>query len=666
MTSLFGKAPDPQKLQIICQPDTVKAPCNADQAYYLDVYYDGIGILGNTEIGILYALQTLKQLKTGPNSFRCAKILDWPDQELRICARPLLCGEGNRSALAWGDGRQEEIKRWQHEIDFALNCRYNGMFVHGFTWNTQPYPNFASEMRALNHYARERGVTLIFGGYGIGKGGWGGEAYIGEAHNFLPGAGHKYQQDYPCSWNDVHNENSAYNGTCRSNQELRREKFREIKEFIQKVEPGALYIHHEDQSEFYAETQPFFWNKRCEACRKKWPNDALEKADGGAGAIADGYDVFCEARATVKKKDYDASKDCKILLASPCYGAWYNSPDEWSKVEELWVNISRCMKYGSNVYFVMREQFSNCEGGEGRLQRLSRLINEAGCIQKLMVFFVSGGALYGENAVFSSLPSFNSLVVGGNGAIFNFSGVLFQRPQQLFNSECSWNANYRPDGETIALDDRERQGQEYRRRMSKRDFIDQRHLEPDGFLAKCCKLLYGDKAGELIFRYQMLRTAHGDGPLVLLYQQTVMEKLFRKLNSKPNPNANPESLGRPVLSYEDAALRWEEQAEITLQGTRLLSNAMPSVKGWLGTELRRQVAQLRIGAVFAELIGKLYRRLDGVAVPKTTLLDMVKRLRLMMHRLPHDYPILEDGDGALYEKHLENLTEFIEGMEQRG
>ena len=284
--------------------------------------------------------------------------------------------------------------------------------------------------------------------------------------------------------------------------------------------------------------------------------------------------------------------------------------------------------------------------------------------QKLMVFFVSGGALYGENAVFSSLPSFNSLVVGGNGAIFDFSGVLFQRPQQLFNSECSWNANYRPEGETLALDDREKQGIEYRKRMGKRDFIDPRHLDPDGFLAKCCKLLYGDKAGKLIFRYQTLRTAHGDGPLALLYQQIVMEKLFRKLNSKPTPDAKPESLGRPVLSYEDAALRWEEQAEITRLGAKLISNAMPSVKGWLGKELQRQAAQLRIGAVFAELIGKIYRCLDGAATPKSNLLEMVRKLRLMMHRLPHEYPSLEDGDGALYERHLENLTEFIEGMGQ--
>ncbi|MBR6374275.1 MAG: hypothetical protein IKS20_13935, partial [Victivallales bacterium] len=59
LTSLFGKAPGPQNLQILCQPDAVKAPCNAEQAYYLDVYYEGIGILGNTEIGILYALQAL-------------------------------------------------------------------------------------------------------------------------------------------------------------------------------------------------------------------------------------------------------------------------------------------------------------------------------------------------------------------------------------------------------------------------------------------------------------------------------------------------------------------------------------------------------------------------------------------------------------------------------
>ncbi len=655
---ILGKTAAKENIEIICRPGTVEVPCNADQAYSLKVQPERIIIAGNTETGLLYALQTLSQLEISRRRFQCAEILDWPDQELRICARPLLCGEGNRSALAWGDGQRAEIKRWHNEIDFALRCRYNGIFVHGFTWNTKPYPGFARSMRALNKYARERGVTLIFGGYGIGKGGWGESAYISEAHNFLPGAGHKFQQNYPCSWNSIHDEKSAYNGTCRSNEELRKEKYLEIRDFLKEIQPGALYIHHEDQSEYDAESQPYFWDKRCPACRKKWPDDSLESMNGGAAAIADGYDVFGEARDAVKTEDYDAARDCRLILASPCYGTWYNSDEEWSRVEKLWVNIALSMKQHHNIYFVMREQFSD-HGGEGRLQRLSRLLDEAGCEQKLMVFFVSGGALYGENAAFSSLPEMNSLTLGGNGAIFNFSGVLFQRPQQMYNSECSWNAYYRPDGETLSKDTFENTTKEYHRRMRQRDFIEKRHLDEDSYLARCCESIYGEKAGKDIFRYQTLRTPHGDGPLVLLYQQIVMEKLFKKLNSKPEPEANPGNLGRPVNSYEDTALRWEEQTQISRQGAKLISRARSSVKGWLGKELERQAAQLKIGVVFGELIGKIYRHLAGENSTRNELMTLLNKLRILMNRLPHDYARKEDGDGALYENHLEKLSEFI-------
>ena len=624
----------------------VDAPSVPSQAYMLKVSHDGIDISANTDIGALYALQTLRQLKRGPRRFACVSILDWPDAELRIAARPLLCGEATRSALEWGDGKAALMRRWRHEIDFALRYRYNGIFVHGFTWDTHAWRGFASDMRKLNDYARLRGVRLIFGGYGIGHGGWGEQAYIGEAHAFLPGFGHRFRQDYPCSQNNPNNDATAYNGTCRGNAELRRMKVEDAVRFIKAVRPGALYIHHEDQSLFYGECQPYFWDRRCPICRKKWPNDALEAADGGAGAIADGYDVYCEACAKVKSDGYDATKDCALLLCSPCYGNCSTPTEEWSKIETLWLNIARQMKGGGNVFFVMREQFAEIDG-EGRLERLSRLLRENGSPQRLMTFYVSGAALYGDNAVFSSLPAMNGAVSSGNGAMFDFSGVLFQRPQQIFNSECSWNIGCREGGEALPLNDRKRIFNEYAESLAKRDMVFARHAAKDGWLAKACQQLYGPKAGRLMFKYQLLRTPHGDGPLVLLYQQIVMERLKEKLNSPPIPDANPAGLKRPVTSYADAAARWGEQATLTKRAVRVVSKASSMVSGWLGEELAYQAERLRIGAETAVLVERLYRRLDGEDVPAATLHRSLGRLRRMMLALPHDYPSRNDGDGSL-------------------
>jgi hypothetical protein len=50
-------------------------------------------------------------------------------------------------------------------------------------------------------------------------------------------------------------------GTCRGNDELNRLKAEELAAFVRAVEPGALYIHHEDMG-YYGRTESF-WKSRC-------------------------------------------------------------------------------------------------------------------------------------------------------------------------------------------------------------------------------------------------------------------------------------------------------------------------------------------------------------------------------------------------------------------
>src|SRR5947208_2900037 len=73
-------------------------------------------------------------------------------------------------------------------------------------------------------------------------------------------------------------------GSCRGNEELNRLKAEELREFIRAVQPGAVYIHHEDFGG-YDGTQAV-WRLRAPRCRRRWPNDDLSAPDGGAGGLA--------------------------------------------------------------------------------------------------------------------------------------------------------------------------------------------------------------------------------------------------------------------------------------------------------------------------------------------------------------------------------------------
>src|SRR6202040_3629927 len=108
-------------------------------------------------------------------------------------------------------------------------------------------------------------------------------------------------------------------GSCRSNQELNKLKAEEFRRFVEAVEPGALYIHHEDSGD-YRRTQEMGL-KRCYRGRKRWPNDTLKASDGGAGGLANGYGALVRAINSVKNPatGYEAARDCQVVLISPGY-----------------------------------------------------------------------------------------------------------------------------------------------------------------------------------------------------------------------------------------------------------------------------------------------------------------------------------------------------------
>ena len=257
------------------------------------------------------------------------------------------------------------------------------------------------------------------------------------------------------------------------------------------------------------------------------------------------------------------------------------------------------------------------------------------------------------------MPEFNSYFFGA-GALFNFSGVLFQRPQQLFNSECNWNLEPGPHSETLAVDpDHEAAADRYTKMVLQRHLLEPRHAAADGWLAQACRRIYGDRAGAMIFRYQLLRTAHGDYPLSVLYMHLTMEKPWKKLTEPPDPRPG-ETLHRRVKSFGDECKRWRELAAVTGEGKALIDEAIRHLRAdWKKTELTRQSRQLEIGQTVAMLMAELWARRAGIAPVLQAPRRRLAELRKLIATLPADYPSLADGDAALYGMYCDKLMELL-------
>lgn len=190
-----------------------------------------IFLIGSGYRGLMYALITLKQLlyKNRDNKWVIPEIYirDYPDFKYRALDW-LLNAECNRWVYDWGDGRKKFIDRIKRRLDICLSYKINMIHFDGIGWDINRFPGYAGMMQEFNSYARARGISLIFGGYGGGYGAtyqkqfqkqgvyWGKVFY-----NRL-----KYPSGriYPCQGNPFYKDRielSKTLGTCLSNSKLR-------------------------------------------------------------------------------------------------------------------------------------------------------------------------------------------------------------------------------------------------------------------------------------------------------------------------------------------------------------------------------------------------------------------------------------------------------------
>ena len=460
-------------------------------------------LIGRTGQGVLYAAASLVQLMTKANDavrIPAVHIRDFPDFKYRMAADWLLNVEINRWSYDWGDGIDAYAKRIKRKLDLCTQYKINMVMAHGFGWGTEFFPGFAAMMRDLNAYARNRGIKMVTGGYGASYG----IAYqSGPLYEEAPylGKTFKNRDSYPdgaiyqCmgfSYSKDPSIDTRTLGSCRANEALNALKAEELRQYVEKTEPGGLYIHHEDFGGYQGSQKS--WLQRCGRCRKRWPSDDLKAQDGAAGSLANGYGKLIEAIHTVKNPQtgYDASRDCAIILVSPVYHTDSQSTEDWDNVLKLWQNIGRQLPKSSNVEICFREIFPLKGSARKWVPEFNRVMSEAQLPFKIFMFFSGGGDYFMSDYPVVASPALNRSFIGSE-AIYNGGSGFHQEPLQLINAEYSWNSRSRgffqaPETyeEAVSL------WQSYRTNQSRPGAL----FDKDGLLDRVCALLYGRRAGE--------------------------------------------------------------------------------------------------------------------------------------------------------------------------
>ncbi|GEM_PF-1320519 len=465
-------------------------------------------VIGASDEGALLGAMSVLQLmhkSAGGVQIAGVYVRDYPDFQFRAAADWLLNVEINRWALDRGQGVEAYARLCERKLDEALRFKINMVLIDGFGWGLkQRFPAYGELMRGLNRYARARGIRLIYGGYGASYG----IAYqtgpLYEEGDYL-GEVFKNRTSYPdgrvyrCMGfpHARKGVDPSTLGSCRGNEDLNQLKAEELRQFVAAVEPGALYIHHEDFGGFNGTEK--VWRQRCPLCRRRWPNDSLAASDGGAGGLANGYAALIRAVNSVKNAatGYDAARDCQIILVSPVYVPDSPSSQDWSNALELWQNIGRHLPKAGNIQVCFREVFPQEYGNETWTQAFNRAMRASGLNLGIYLFFAGGADNFLSDYPLAGSPALNALFRGAR-SMYNASGDFYQEPMEVFNAEYSWNTRsagfYRsPLRNTEAVD--------LWRRYIYEENQPAELFAPGGLYDAACELLYGPTAGPIMKAY---------------------------------------------------------------------------------------------------------------------------------------------------------------------
>ena len=614
---------------------TFDEPNGAEQGYVIKPKrgtHPQIRLVAQDSQGILYAAVSLAQLlhdKDGRIHCHGAHVRDWPCFRYRGNAW-MLWVETGRWSYERGDGADAYARRIERKLDFSLNCKTNLIIVDGFGWNKQRFPGYAPLMRRLTTYARERGIKLLFGGYAAGYGA--GPRYDGKI--FRNRRSYPNGKIYKC-YRFVGRDKSATFGTCLANDALMKLKQKELREYVRAVEPGALYIHAVDNEGVEGHMRS--WPTRCEACRRRWPNDAIDAPDGAAGAFAYLYDAICDAVFSVRnaQNGYDAARDCTPILVSPVYTARYESDADWELSLRYWATISRLMKNVQNVEFGFREQFLREDGKHLRFGEMRRVLDADGQGHAINALVFAGAAGNDNDHLYNANPVLSKYYLGAE-SILNCSGHAYQEPLQMLNAEYGWRADGRvwfdePIAKRFA--DAIKQYDTYRDGLRRPAGIFGR----DGFLEEACRRLYGAAAGKHMAEVNRLMTEDGEAPMPYVFNTAFLHTEAQWANNEPP--------GR----LRQSSIRWRRIADVTQTAateTRLAHALAPEADpiqedlGWMADTflVGREAAEIMAryftfyAAAQDRIAGDKSVRLEAIDQDAAEISGRIDRLELYLNR----------------------------------
>ncbi|MFN0170725.1 MAG: glycoside hydrolase family 20 zincin-like fold domain-containing protein [Bryobacteraceae bacterium] len=414
-------------------------PARRSQGYVIKTPdAQSVWIIGGGDQGVLYGAATLAQWVDGRSSVPGIYVRDYPDFEFRAASDWLLHVEVNRWAFDRGQGPEAYHALVKRKLERAARFKINMALIDGFGWSLdQRLAGYSGLMRDLNRFARERGIRLMYGGYGAAydsaqsAGDYQGSVFLNRES--YPD-GHTYQcLAFPPK---KHGLDPSTMGGCRGNDDLNRLKAEDLARFVDAVEPGALYIHHEDCCVF--EDFQKAWLGRCERCRRRWPSDSLLAEDGGAGGLAHGYRALIEGINHVTHEGFAASRDTEIVLVSPVYMPMTSRSDDWGQVLQLWRTIARMLPKASNVQIAFREILPQAGGGRRWIELFTDAMKREGLPFRTFLFQVGGAENFLTDYPTTGAPAMDAHFLGAR-SIYNALGDPYHEPMEILAAEYGWN-----------------------------------------------------------------------------------------------------------------------------------------------------------------------------------------------------------------------------------
>lgn len=494
-----------------------------EQGYFLQKKENGpVVIAAQSELGCVYGIMTLLQiLGQGISEIT---IKDWPDFNRRG-NKWTIWAESGIWSYDFGDGAEAIKERMLRKLDMNMRYKINVIYADSFGLDTDRFREYTDIMRFANDRARERGISLYTGCYGMsyGQQGYGGtyqgKAYLnrksypdGEVYECI-GSYDAYDVDFDTGEADRTKKKTEVfareHGTCLSNEALFELKAAEMEEYLKKTHCGGFYLHNMDAHEMH----PELWMARCEECRKRWPNDDLFAEDGAAGAFAYYFGKLAERLACVKDGDYNAARDFHLMVISPGYLYPVVTDDrDFDMGMKFWAAVSRYIK-SSHVTIGFREEFFYHEKevqGKAVRRAVSLQENTFACDTEVINF--SGADGFYDDKIFTITSVLNYMMKGYDG-ILCANGNAFQEPLQIFNAEYLWNCENsgfynlkeRPQDQTAFM--------KLYKEMISSGFRPEEIYGDGGFLDVICGKLYGREIGGLISAVYKLAGDHGEPPV---------------------------------------------------------------------------------------------------------------------------------------------------------